>query len=553
MKLAMVKLETAGPRRLFRLSRSVSPQRRAAPPHPGAAAGDSLYSPRMPLGPRRLALVSAAFWAAVKLGLHLAFLAPYGWFRDELYYVACSRHLAFGYVDHPPLSIAILRLWRSVAGDSLVAMRVVPALAGAATVYLAGAIAVELGGGLVAVTLTSLSLLTAPILLFTSHAYSMNALDVLAWTASGLLVLRALRTNRVGDWVALGLVLGLGLENKISVLWLGAALLVALVATPHRRVLASKGPYLAAVVAVLVFVPHLVWQAQHGFPTLEFMRNAMEHKYVRQSPLAFLAEVALGMNVATVLVWIPGLAFGLARPGPARFPAIVFASVLALLLAARTKSEYLAAAFPMILAVGGCFWDQVLRGVRARLVIAAVLAVLVVVPGAASVPFALPVLPVDDYVAYQAALGQRPHSSEKKDLSDLPQHYADMIGWPELAALVDQAAATLGTDERRGAVIWVWGDYGVAGAIEELGHTGLHVACGHNNYWWWGPGSGDGRAVIVVGGKRERVAQYFREVVPVGSFECARCMPYENHKPIYVGRGLLRPLADLWPDERFYE
>jgi hypothetical protein len=185
--------------------------------------------------------------------------------------------------------------------------------------------------------------------------------------------------------------------------------------------------------------------------------------------------------------------------------------------------------------------------------VVAVLAVCIVVGGAVAAPITLPILPVDDFIAYQAKLGQKPHSNEKKDLSDLPQHYADMFGWPELAALVDQAAATLSADERPGAVVWVWGNYGESAAIEAFGHSGLHVACGHNNYWMWGPGAGDGRAVIVVGGKPDRVAKFFREVVKVGTFECDLCMPYENHKPVYVGRGMLRPLAELWPEEKFYE
>jgi hypothetical protein len=502
--------------------------------------------------PDRARLVALGL-AAVKLVVHLLTLRPYGIFRDELYYLACSRHLALGYVDQPPLSIAVLGGWTAVFGDSVEALRVPPALAGAATVYLAGRIAIELGGGALAVLLAGAAALSAPLLLGFNHYYSMNSFDILLWTAAALLVLRALQGGGIGPWLWLGVVLGLGLENKLSVLWLGAGLGVGLAATSARRSLATPGPWVAVAIAVGLFLPQVGWQLAHGWPTLEFMRNALDHKYVRQSPVGFLVEATMSMGPATLLVWLPGLVFGLARPGRARVLGVAFVVVLAVLIAVRAKAEYLAAGFPMMFAAGGVAWERLLAGRRGGRLVAAGLVTAIVGLGAVAAPLALPVLSEAGFVAYQAALGRRPVSSEKKDLADLPQFYADMHGWRELAALVDQAVATLGPDERPGAVVWVWGNYGVAAAIEQFGRGVPHVACGHNSYWTWGPGHGDGRAVVVVGGRREEVARHFRAVVQTGTFECALCMPYENHKPIYVGRGLLVPLADLWPDEKFYE
>jgi hypothetical protein len=484
--------------------------------------------------------------AAVKLAIHVAFLTPYGWFRDELYYVACSKHLAFGYVDQPPLSIALLRVWRAVFGDSLAAMRLAPALAGAATVYLAGTIAIELGGGVLAVMLAGLCLLSAPLLLGSNHLYSMNSFDVLLWTLAALVLVRALRREQLRDWVLLGVVLGLGLLNKISVLWLGAGLAVALVATPARRHLGRPGPWIATAIALALFAPHLVWQVQNGFPTLEFMHNAMTQKYVRDSPLAFVLQAVMLMNPIALLVWLPGVVRG-------GVLGLTFLAVGLLLALARTKAEYLAPAFPMVLAAGGVAWQRLLHGKRYQWIVAGALAIAILGFGAVAAPFALPVLSEEGFVAYESALGQKPKSAEKKELNDLPQHYADMHGWPELAALVDDAVATLSPDERRGAVTWIWGNYGEAAAIERFAHDPPHVACGHNNYWLWGPGHGDGRAVVVVGGRRERIAPLFRELVQTGTFECRPCMPYENHKAIWVGRGLVRPLSDLWPEEKSYE
>ncbi len=504
---------------------------------------------------RRAAYVTAAALTAAKLGVHLLTLLPYGIFRDELYYIACSRRLDWGYVDHPPFSIAVLRVWRAVFGDSLAALRVVPAVAGAATVLVGCLLAVELDGGAIAAGLTGLALLTAPQLLGSNHFLSMNSFDLLFWAVAALLVVRILADDRPRRWIALGVVLGLGLENKISVLWLGAGLALALVVTPARRVFRTRGPWLCAAIALLLFAPHVVWQVRHGFPTLEFMHNAMANKYVRESPFAFLGETALMMGLGNLPLWLGGLAFCLlpAGRGTPRVLGVTFLAVLALLVAARTKTEYLAPAFAMVLAAGGVAVERLARRAVAGRVAAGVLAVAMVVLGIVGAPFALPILSEEAFIAYQASLGMRPRSTEKKDLADLPQHFADMHGWPELAAEVERAYATLTPDEKPGAVIWVWGSYGVAAAIEHFGRGLPHVACGHNNYWLWGPGDGDGRAAVVVGGRRERVARYFDDLVQVGTFECAYCMPYENHKPIYVGRRLHPPLAEQWDDNKGFE
>jgi 4-amino-4-deoxy-L-arabinose transferase-like glycosyltransferase len=228
--------------------------------------------------------------------LHLLFLTRYGIFRDELYYLACADHMAWGYVDHPPLSIAVLWLTRAVLGDALWAIRLPPSLALAAVVGLTGWLAREVGGGKGAQALAMLAALVAPDYLAVGHFFSMNAFDVLLWTAVFCVLSRLLRAPRPALWFWFGALLGLGLLNKLSMLWLIAGVGVGLLATPPRRLFLTPGPWLAAAVTALLYAPHIAWQVANGWPTLEFIHNATTQKMAPLSPIQFILSQLLLMN-----------------------------------------------------------------------------------------------------------------------------------------------------------------------------------------------------------------------------------------------------------------
>jgi len=213
-------------------------------------------------------------FAALKLLLHALALTHWGYFRDEFYYLACARHLAWGYVDQPPFSIAVLALVRATLGDSLWAIRALPALAGAATVLFTGLTVRELGGGRTAQALACFAAVLPPVWLVVDHYFSMNAFDTLFWTLAAWLLLRALAGGGTRTWAVLGVVLGLGLLNKASMLWFAGGAFLGLAASPLRGTLRTRGPWLAAAIAAALFAPHVAWQVAHGWPTLEFMRNA---------------------------------------------------------------------------------------------------------------------------------------------------------------------------------------------------------------------------------------------------------------------------------------
>lgn len=505
----------------------------------------------------RLAIVPLALIAAAKLLLQLLAVNEYGYFRDELYYLASTEHLAWGYVDHPPLSIALLALVRAVFGDSLLALRIVPALAGVATVFLTGLLARRLGGGTFAQALAALCALLAPQFLGTNHFYSMNSLDLLLWTVAVWFLLDALDTTRPRAWIALGLTLGLALLNKVSAMWLGGGIAVSLLLTPYRRVLLTPWPALAALLAVLVFLPHVLWQFREGWPTLEFMRNAAEIKMTATPPIEFLREQVLTMNPGSAPVWITGLLAGLlGLHGPrGRVLAWIYVVVLVLLLVAgRSRASYLAVAYPMLFALGGCSVERVAS--RARLGwLRPATAVLVIVSGLPLVPLALPLLPVETYVRYQEALGLEPGTDERQEMGALPQHYADMFGWEEMVALAARAYGRLTPEEQSRCRVFGQ-NYGESGAIDVLGRTlGLPRALsGHNSYWLWGRDDPDTTwdVLIIIGGDRADNAEFFESLEVVGQTRNPWSMPYERGLDVSIGRGPKASRSDAWPRLRRY-
>ena len=510
------------------------------------------HEPLPPPGPSHPRLLLG--FALAKIALHLTVITRYGYFRDELYYLASTEHLDWGYVEHPPLSIVLLAMFRFMFGDSLVALRTLPALAGAATVVLTGMIARRLGGGRFAQGLACLAALLAPVFLGTNHFYSMNSFDLLLWTLAVWLLLVILREATTTRWVWLGVVLGLGLLNKISVLWLGLGLGVGLLLTPHRRLLQTGGPYLAAAVAGAMFVPHLWWQVANGWPTLEFMRNATAVKMVDVPWSDFVLKQLLEVGPGNAPVWLVGLGFGLAARAvrPFRILAWIYLSVgLLLLLGGRSRASYLAVAYPMLLALGGVAWERASAAAGSWLRVP--VTALVVVSGLVTLPFALPVLGVDAFIRYQARLGMQPSTEEHHEVGPLPQHYADMFGWEELGALVNTAYQRLTPRER--ARCRVFGqNYGEAGAIDVIGRRlGLPRAMsGHNSYWLWGPGDFDGQVLIIIGGDREDNAQFFEEIEIVGQTRNPYAMPYERGLDVSIARRPKGTLRAAWPMLRHF-
>ena len=482
--------------------------------------------------------------------------SPYGYFRDELYYLACSHHLAAGYVDHPPLSVFGLALVRILFGDSLFAIRLVPALAVSGTVVFTGLMVRQMYGGPWAILLAGLSVGLAPIFLAMGTFYSMNSLDMLLWSVAGYLVLRIVEEPTRRRWIGLGIVMGLALLNKISFLWFGAGLFVGLLLIPRlREQLRTPGPYVAGGIAFLLFLPFVIWNVQHDFAHLEFMRNAVQNKYGGISRADFLQGVVLLMNPVTLPVWLAGFYYYFlsANGKPYRVLGLIFlVTLLILLINGHSKSEYLASAFPLLLAGGGVMIEQLATRAAGHWLPVAITILLVLT--LALVPMAVPLLPPATFVKYAAALGFSTKNTEGKATAELPQFYADMVGWEELAAHVSAVYQALPPPEQTQAVVFAQ-NYGEAAALEHYRsqYDLPDVVSGHNNYWLWGYGERDPSVMIIVGGEREDHLRAFAQVDSVAVHRAAYVMPYENNLPIFVGRQPRAPAAVIWPETKHYD
>jgi dolichyl-phosphate-mannose-protein mannosyltransferase len=501
--------------------------------------------------------------ALAKLALNVAFHGRYGYFRDELYYMACSDHLAWGYVDQPPFSIGLLAITRTLLGDSLYAIRFPAALAGAATVLLTGLMARKLGGGRFAQLLAAAAAALSPVVLGNGARYfSMNAFDLMFWALGAYVLMSILVEGREKLWLVYGLVAGLGVMNKYSVMFFGLGTFAGILLTAQRRGLARPWIWLGGLIAAVIVSPHAVWEIRHGFPTREFIHNASVLKNAPQSAAAFAIGQAMETGFGQTLLWLLGLGFffsgGAAKP--LRAFGWMYVIVAAVMVAGNSKAYYLTPIYFPFLAAGALVVERLAK--RPRLAWSRwAAAAAVVIFGLVALPFAVPVLPVDAFVRYERALGHDPKPEERTALADLPQYYADMFGWEEMVEEVARIYGKLTPGEKQHCVIYVR-NYGEAAAIDFFGRRyGLpHATCAHNSYWYWAEPAPVMRVAIVLGGSRtleENVADLkgpgrFLEADLAGTTRCEHCMPFENHRMIFVCRKPTFRFADIWEHERHF-
>ena len=504
-----------------------------------------------------LAVIS--YLSLAKLLLHFLTNRSYGYFRDELYYLACGERLAWGYVDQAPLIALVARTSRALFGDSLFAIRFFPAVAGALTVFVTGMIARELGGGRFAVVLASVAVIVAPGFLALDTVLTMNAFEPLFWALCAYLLVRILKTGDARLWPWFGAVAGLGLMNKHSTLVFGFAVVVALLVTPARKFFLSKWLWLGGAVALVIFLPNLLWQIANHFPTVEVLRNADKNQNLPVSPLDFFKGQLLLTHPLTLPVWAAGLWFYLgAKAGtPYRALGWTYAVMFALMIVMRAKIYYLLPAYPTLFAAGGVWWEGFFARLAGRgrawrrLKPAAVAALLV--GGAITAPLALPVLPVETFIRYQRALGLEAPRTERLRLAELPQHYADMFGWEEMTETVARVYHSLPAEEQPRCAIFAR-NFGEAGAIDFFGaRYGLPKSIGkHQNYFLWGPRDYTGECVITVGEKLEGVQKSFNQIELAATFTHPYVLPHENNLPVFVCRQPKKPLKEIWPQVKCY-
>jgi len=502
------------------------------------------------------------FWPAIVamiyFAAHMITATRYGYFRDALYYLACSHHLDWGYVDQPPLVAGLAWVARHTFGTSLRALLLWPALAGCGRIFLVSAFARELGAKKFGIALTAVLAAVPPVWIALDHQFAMNAFEALFWTGCAFVLLRMIRTGDLRLWIAFGAIGGLGLENKYSMGFFAAALLLGLLLTPQRRLLWTPWLLAGGGVALLIFLPNLLWNIHHHWPFLELIRNIRASgRDVELPPLKYLGEQALMMGPQTLPFWLTGLGFYLfsRRAAAYRMFGWAFALTIAFFMVMHGKDYYSAPAYPMVLAAGAVMREGFFESprfamrpkLRARLQ-GAILGVVILV-SLLLLPFVLPVLPIERFVALQKWIGIEPPRTEKNQIGVLlPQHFADEFGWQEMVEQVARVYHSLTPEEQAKTAIYT-GNYGEAGAIDFFGpRYGLPKAiCAHQNYFLWGPREYTGEIMILVGSENiEDARPHFASVEVAATLDNPYAMPHEKW-PILLARGLKGDLRQIWP------
>ena len=534
----------AGPMRIPGFRRDAAGQPAAEPaakPAAEPAAGAGAEQPAVTVTPfNRWVIVVGGVVFAVEMALS----TRYGFHRDELYFLDCARHLQASYVDQPVLTPLLAWVSLKLFGVSLPGLRVWPALAAWGTVLVAGLTAREFGGGrraqlLAAIAATMLALLAI------DHQFGPTAFDVLAWAGLAFVVARIGRTGDTRWWLLGGVVLGLGLANKHSVGFFGLAVFAGVLLSGGRRLVLNRWFAAGFLIAALFTIPDIWWQATHGWATIAMTQQLnRENGGLGNIPSWIIGQLIMSA-VALVLVWLIGLRW-LWRSGRPLWKALAWAYGLLFvffMLTSGSKIYYLAGAYIYLLAAGAVAidgWLAARPGRFRRLLIATGVTVVV------GLPLTLPVLPASD-VGWTYAVNQQSGES---------------IGWPQLVSTVRGVWLSLPPSQRANAVIFT-GDYGEAGAINELGRgTGLPTAVsGHNTLWWWGPGKPRATTVVAVApgpmdvtGYGGYLRQFFTSVRVAATLS----NPYRIHNQewgghVYVCTGPRHPWAQMWPQLRHYD
>jgi Dolichyl-phosphate-mannose-protein mannosyltransferase len=490
------------------------------------------------------------FLALCKLFTQFSGINHYGYFRDELYYIACGEHLAWGYVDQPPLIALVAWLARHLFGTSLFATRLFPALAGAAIVYCTGRLARELGGGALAESLAALGILLAPAYLAFDSFLSMNAFEPLIWLLCVWIAIRIAKGADPRWWLAFGLLAGVGLQNKHTMLVFGFALVAGLLISGNARLLASKWIWLAGVLAFAIFLPNLIWEARNGWPQIEVVRNGQAYKILHISSLQFVFEQILFLQPLALPIWLTGLGwYFLGTEGKRfRFLAWTYLIVMAIFIAFDGKSYYALPIYPVLFAAGGVALETYFA-VQNRRRLAVAYAALLVIVGLITLPFGVPLLPVATFVKYSNLLPYgRSVKTERDAPVELTQLYSDMFGWDNMARQVAHVYHSLPPSEQRDCAILA-GNYGEAGAIDVYGPSlGLPKAIsGHNSYYYWGPRDYTGECVIVFGERAGEFKSFFAESQLIATITNPYAAAAERNVQVYICRKPSDSLAALWP------
>jgi len=474
----------------------------------------------------------------VKLAIHLIGNGNYGFHRDELLHLSAGEHLARGYMEFPPFIAFMGKLATSVFGYSVSGVRFFVTLAGIGLLALTCAIAYELGGGKKAVLLVGICVLGF-LPYFRNHLlFQPVGFEQFFWTLGFYCLLKFIKTKQAAWAIALGITAGLGLLTKYTMLIWGGGLVVGLLFFDKGRIFRDKWLYIAGIIAILILLPNIIWQWQHHFPIALHYQKLKEAQLSEISPAAF-GKDQLKLPFTFIISLIGAVAFFInpkLKPYKALSVSVIFIFVTMWIL--QSKSYYFFAAYPVLFAAGSV---QIEQWFTKRPVWNYVVAAILILPVIPFVPDAIPVLPVEKYVAYKHL---KPGDDGRVQLTS---DYADMFGWNDMVQVTDSVYRSLPPADKEQAVILA-SNYGEAGAVFLLGkkYSLPEPVCSHGSFWLWGPGNKRGDVLISIGKSPDDMKQFFGEVTLVKKIT----HPYtgeENNTSVCICRKPRISLQQVWP------
>jgi hypothetical protein len=500
----------------------------------------------------------ALIWAIALANLlfHVYFNNRYGYFRDEFDYMSCGDHLAWGYVDQPPLIPFLIHICRAVLGDSLRSIRFIPALASSLLIVQTATIARELAGHRYALLLSAICALTAPQYLSNGSLLGTNCLEPNLWMGCAYFAVLAIKKNDPRYWLWFGVVAGVGLEEKYSIAVFGLGIVMGLLLTEQRRVFLNKWIWLGGLAAFLIFLPNLLWNIKYDWPFVQLMRAIRaEGRDVVLGPFPYFFQQTLLVNPLTAPIWLAGL-FALlfsVRLKPYRALGWCYLFCYTTFFVLHGKNYYLAPVYPMLLAAGAVVIESAIDGrenTRSRRQgLKPAMALVLLASAAHLAPVVVPILSPDGFLAYTKYLPFKlPVMEHSHARAALPQWYSDQFGWKEIADEAAVAWNRVPADERHDCGIFAQ-DYGQAGSIDFFGRRdGLPPALsGHQTWFLWGPRGYSGNCMIVLDDRREVLEGLWEHVEYVGT---SADNPYALEKQIdvfFCKGAKFGTLAQLWP------
>lgn len=468
-------------------------------------------------------------FVAVKIGLNLLAISHFGFHRDELLHLALGNHLDWGFKEVPPFIALLAKISTTIFGSSVFAARIFSTIFSGLIIWFTGQIVIELGGRKFAITLACLTLIFSPAFAASGYLFQPVVFDQLWWVLTVYLLIRYMNTSLPVYLYLLGAAIGIGLLTKYTMAFFAIALIFGLLFTKQRKVLWNRHILIAAIIALVIFLPNLIWQFRHHLPVITHMKDLRSQQLEYIKPSDFIVQQLL-VNGIALFIWVTGFGFLLFSSRLRKFQFLAFAYILIFLflLEMNGKDYYLFGAYPMLFAAGGYGFE---RWIKARgYVLRTATVLFFVLPNMVLLPLVLPIFSLDQTMSAFRLLHISPKWEDQKE-HHLSQDYADMLGWNEMTEKVAKAYNSLTPEQQKHTQIYA-DNYGEAGAINHLGkqYNLPDAASLSSSFTLWTPDSLNARYIIYVdddnGGNIKKFQPYLESYTKIGEVE----FPYAREK-----------------------